>query len=152
MAVVALLLPSATSAAAQEPLCRNAHAFLEETGMRTVVEPDTVDDWRTRGMVPGCRITAAGLTTRSLQAEAQHLFEQVRAAEWTRTPDPRDAPNEASLRFRKDGADCLFNFYSGGLLGTMAEATVDRATVPGPGERRYNVLVLCTPAMEAAPR
>ena len=80
------------------------------------------------------------------------FYEEIRDAGWTRTPEPRDAPNEASLRFRREGADCLFSFYSGGLLGTLAEATVDGATIPGPGERRYNFLVMCTPAMDAAPR
>ncbi len=63
---------------------------------------------------------------------------------------PRDAPNEASLRFRRDGSDCLFNFYTGGLLGTEAEFAVDEERIPGAGESRYNVLVQCMPAMEAA--
>lgn len=119
--------------------------------MSTVVEPDTIDDWRTDRFVPGCRITAAGLTNRSLRGEAQRFYDVLRAASWVRTPDPRDAPGEASLRFRHDGVDCLFNVYSGGLLNTDAELAVDDERVPGPGELRYNVLVLCTPAAEAAP-
>ncbi|NIP94515.1 MAG: hypothetical protein GWO24_14160, partial [Akkermansiaceae bacterium] len=53
------------------------------------------------------------------------FYDQLREAGWLRTPEPRDAPGEASLRFRKDGSDCLFNFYSGGLLGTDAELMVD---------------------------
>ena len=119
--------------------------------MTAVVEPDTIDDWRTDKMVPGCRVTAAGLTTRSLQAEARGFFDRLQGAGWERTPFPDDAPNEASLRFRKSGVDCLFSFYSGGLLGTDAELEVDDMVVPGPGEQRYNFLVLCMPAVDVAP-
>ena len=149
---LALALP-ACARAQDEIHCRDAHTFLVDVvGMAAVTEPDTIDDWRTQQMVPGCRITAAGLTTASPRATAERFFEQVREAGWTRTPDPRDAPNESSLRFRLDGSDCLFSFYTGGLLGTEAEWTVDDARVPGPGEERYNFLVMCTPAMPAAPR
>ncbi|MFV1987567.1 MAG: hypothetical protein ACC682_09795 [Gemmatimonadota bacterium] len=140
------------SSSAQVELCRDAERFLEnEVGMTALAEGDTIDDWRTQRMVPGCRVTAAGLTTRTLGREATRFFELIRAAGWTRTPDPRDAPNEASLRFRMNEVDCLFSFYSGGILGTESEGTVDDAVVPGPGQRRYNVLVMCMPAMEAAP-
>ena len=120
--------------------------------MAAVIEPDTVDDWRTNAVTPGCRITAAGITRVSMRQQAASFFDDLRAAGWSRTPEPRDAPNEASLRFRKGGADCLFSFYSGGLLGTEAEARVDDDRVPESGERRYNYLVQCVPAAEAAPR
>lgn len=134
-------------------LCEGAELFLAaEVGMAVVTEPDDVDDWRTSQVYPGCRITAAGVTRRTLREEAVRFFERLRAADWVRTPDPRDSPNEASLRFRKDGVDCLFSFYSGGLLSTEAEDEVDDARVPGPGERRFNFIVQCMPAMKAAPR
>ena len=102
--------------------------------------------------MPGCRVAAAGLTSRELGEEATLFYERLRAVGWTRTPDPRDAPNEASLRFRLDGTDCLFNFYTGGILGTEDEIEVNSAVVPNPGELRYNFLVLCMPVMDAAPR
>lgn len=139
--------------AAQEGLCRNAERFMvEDVGMIALSEPDTIDDWRTRKEVPGCRVTAAGITTRSISAAARDFFERIRSAGWTRTPDPRDAPNEASLRFRLEEVDCLFSFYTDGLLGTDAEGRVLDVVLPGPGERRYSFFVMCMPAMEAAPR
>lgn len=118
--------------------------------MVAVTEPDTLDDWRTHEHVAGCRITAAGVTRRRAPEEARDFYDRLRDAGWVRTPDPRDAPSEASLRFRKDGSDCLFNFYTGGILGTEAESVVDDATVPGPGVRRVNFLVLCRSQREAA--
>ena len=57
-------------------------------------------------------------------------IERLRAAGWTRTPDPMDAPNEASLRFRRDGADCLFNVYEVPRLYTEAEFRVNEAVTP----------------------
>ena len=70
----------------------------------------------------------------------------------TRT-EPRDAPNEASLRFRRDGADCLFNFYTPmSALNTEAEWAAADAVELRPGDRLYYFLVLCTPAAPAAPR
>lgn len=150
-ALAGALLPQAAAAQA-EAHCVEAHAFLVERGMAAVTEPFTIEDWRTDQSVRGCQITAAGVTRRSAKAEATRFFEELREAGWARTPDPQDAPNEAALRFRRDGSDCLFSFYSGGLLGTEAEATVDEARVPGPGERRYNFHVMCQPAMPAAPR
>ncbi|MGI9625616.1 MAG: hypothetical protein ACR2QM_02160 [Longimicrobiales bacterium] len=147
-----VLLGAPTGLAAQEALCSAADEYLMgAVGMTTIVEADTIDDWRTDQMVPGCRITAAGLTTKGLRAEARSFYEQLRATDWTRTPDPQDAPNEASLRFRNGGSDCLFNFYSDGLLGTDAELEVDDAVVPGRGQQRYNFLVLCMPAVDLPP-
>jgi hypothetical protein len=139
--------------ATTDDACSLAMSFVvEQVGMFALSEPDTIDDWRTRQKVAGCRITAAGLTTQTLQAEATLFYERLREAGWTRTPDPRDAPNEASLRFRMAEVDCLFNFYSGSLLGTEAEAAVSRERVPGKGQQRFNFLVMCMPAMEAAAR
>lgn len=147
-----LLLSMPREIDAQQSYCAAAEQYLlNEVGMTTLVEADTIDDWRTDQRVPGCRVTAAGLTARGLRAEARGFFDALRGTDWTRTPQPDDAPNEASLRFRKDGVDCLFNFYSGGLLGTDAELEVDDAVVPGPGEERYNFLVLCMPAMDVPP-
>ena len=84
--------------------------------------------------------------------EAVRLYERVRAAGWTRTPDPRDAPNEASLRFRKEQSDCLFNVNAEAMLGTKAERAVNGAVTAKPGESRYQVFVMCMPAMPAAER
>jgi len=143
-----------SSASAQVELCREAERFMvDDIGMVAVAEPDTIDDWRTKAMVPGCRVTAAGATRRAPGAEATRFYERVREAGWIRTPEPRDAPNEASLRFRRDEVDCLFSFYtSTSALNTDAEWEVNDAVVPGPGERRFNFLVMCTPAAPAAPR
>ncbi len=140
------------SAASQVRLCEGAVDHLRESaGMATVVEEENIDDWRLDRTIAGCRVTAAGLTRQSLRTEAAAFYDGLRDAGWTRTPDPQDAPNEASLRFRNRGVDCLFNVYDGGLLGTDAELTVDDERVPGPGQRRYNVLVLCTPAEDTEP-
>lgn len=154
-ATLALLLGSAAvpagRAAAQEvERCAEAHRHLVEVAdMAAVTEPDTIDDWRTGRRVPGCRVTAAGVTSLPEDALVLEFYQALRAEGWSRTPDPADAPNEASLRFRKDGADCLFNYYTDGMLFTEAEEEVDNAVVPVPGQRRYNFLVLCMPAMEA---
>jgi len=140
-------------AEAQEEIhCREAHRLLvEDVGMAAVTEPDTIDDWRTDQRVPGCRVTAAGLTPNTANTEVGLFYEAVRLAGWTRTPDPQDAPRESSLRFRKEGSDCLFNFYLMGMLGTEAEAIVSEARVPTPELDRYYVMALCMPAMESAP-
>jgi hypothetical protein len=148
-----LVACTATGAEGQDrERCIPAERFLsEEMGFVVHTEPDTMDDWRTRQRVPGCRITAARATSFDLSAEAQAFYERLRQSGWTRTPDPRDAPNEASLRFRMDETDCLFNVYRGPLVGTPAELEVSMAVTPEPGAIRYNVLVQCMAAMAAAP-
>ena len=135
----------------QDPAhCAQAHAYLEDqVDMAAITEPDTIDDWRTGGMVPGCRVTAAGVTSMPERDLVVAVYEGLRSEGWTRTPDPADAPNEASLRFRKDGSDCLFNYYTDGMLFTEAEEEVDNAIVPLPGQHRFNFLVMCMPAMPA---
>lgn len=136
-----------------EERCVPVERFLVgDLGMRAEIDPDTIDDWRTQRHLPGCRVTAAGVTQLDMEAEAGRFYERLQAAGWTRTPDPRDAPAESSLRFRTGETDCLFNFYEGLLLFTEAELEVSTAMVPGPGEARYNVLVMCKPAMDAVPR
>ncbi len=153
LALLALAgLPSA--AAAQVQLCMEAERFVRETmGMRALSEPDTIDDWRTQKMVPGCRITAAGGTTRTSMEVARGFFEILAESGWDRTPDPRDAPNEASLRYRRLGADCLFSFYDRTTsLNTEAEFAVSDAVVLAPGEHFFHFLVMCTPAAPAANR
>ncbi|HXV87243.1 MAG TPA: hypothetical protein VD793_11110 [Gemmatimonadales bacterium] len=153
------LLGALTAVAGSRPVaaqelerCGPVERFLvEQAGMIARTTPDTLDDWRTRRRLPGCRITAAALTSRAARDEAALFYERLRAAGWSRTPDPRDAPNEASLRFRLGRTDCLFNFYPGGLLGTEAELEVNNAVVPSDGRQRYNVLVLCVAALDAAP-
>nr|NIP56743.1 hypothetical protein [Gemmatimonadota bacterium]NIR77118.1 hypothetical protein [Gemmatimonadota bacterium]NIT85636.1 hypothetical protein [Gemmatimonadota bacterium]NIU29468.1 hypothetical protein [Gemmatimonadota bacterium]NIV59884.1 hypothetical protein [Gemmatimonadota bacterium] len=129
--------------------CAPAERFLAlELGMATVVEPDTLDDWRTGRALPACRVTAAGTTARELADAAAELFRRLREAGWRRTPNPADAPGESSLRFRLGETDCLFNVYSGVLLGSPAELEVSGAAVPEAGERRLNVLALCTAALD----
>jgi hypothetical protein len=132
--------------------CAEAAHFLEQRGMRILTEPDTIDDWRTARLQPGCRVTASGLTPAGVANEAIRFYEAVRASGWTRTPEPRDSPNEASLRFRRHDSDCLFHVYEDLLLMTEAERTVSAATVPGPGMSRYGVFVMCMAALPAAPR
>jgi len=153
VAAVCLAVTPALLAARQVSHCEEAARFLEkDMGLVVVTEPDTLDDWRTGKRQPGCRVTASGLTETRVAVEAIRFYEQVRQAGWTRTPDPRDSPNEASLRFRKGGSDCLFNVYEGVLLMTEAERKVSAATVPTPGRVRYGVFVMCMAALPAAPR
>ena len=150
--IVALLFAAITVDPVQ-PLCVDAAAFLRtDRQMVAIVEPDTLDDWRTRQKLVGCRITAAGGTVRGVQPEAVAFYERVRAVGWVRSPDPYDAPNEGSLRFRMGKADCLFNVYGDAMLMTDAEERADQAQSLGPGERRYHVYVMCVPALPAAPR
>lgn len=130
--------------------CDPADRYLTETlGMITRVDPDTLDDWRTHQRLPACRITAAGVRRSSLRVAARMFYDELRAAGWTRTPNPRDSPNESSLRMRHGQVDCLFNVYQGILLGTEAEIAVTNAVAKQPGEEFYNVLVICVPALPA---
>ncbi len=154
LAVLPLVLTVMTIAAPSDSSdCLAAARFLRgEQQMVAVIDRDTIDDWRTQTKVVGCRITAAGATTLTMQQAAVRMYERVRAAGWTRTPDPRDAPTEASLRFRWEQSDCLFNFTPQALLGTRSEGRVNGALVLKDGESRYQVLVLCMPAMPAKPR
>jgi hypothetical protein len=158
IAALALTLVACSSAPrnadAQVELCAGAERFLVETmGMIAVSEPDTIDDWRTRAMVPGCRVTAAFASRAARSDIVRDFYQVLDESDWVRTPDPRDAPNEASLRYRRDGADCLFNFYDSSMsLNTDAEMYVSDAVHKSPAEDLYNFLVMCTPAMPAAPR
>jgi hypothetical protein len=134
--------------------CVAAERFLREAQrMTTTVDSDTVDDWRTGKRLEGCRVTAAGSSDVEIGQEAARLYVRVRASGWVRTPDPRDAPNESSLRFRRDDTDCLFSLYQGALLNTESEGKVIASHEALPGEStRYQVLVQCIPALPAAPR
>lgn len=121
--------------------------------MTTIVESDTVDDWRTRQRLAGCRITGAGSTESDMAQEAARFYVRLRSAGWTRTPDPQDAPNESSLRLRRGETDCLFSLYQGVLLQTDAELQVLAAHTPAPNETtRFQVLALCVPAIPAVDR
>lgn len=133
--------------------CVDAARFMRGTmHMEAIVEADVIDDWRTHQKLPGCRITAAGGSDMPITATARSFYDQLRDAKWTRTPDPVDAPNEASLRFRMGKSDCLFNVNGTPLLNTDAEVRVnDRLKING-SDTRYQVFVMCTPAMPAAPR
>ncbi len=152
-AILALcLLPLAVRAQPTQ-YCEGAHRFMTgDQRMAAEVERDTIDDWRTGQKVVGCRVTAAGVTRDGVPRAAILFYERLRAQGWTRTPDPRDAPNESSLRYRKDGVDCLFNVYRDGTLLTEAEGRVAEARVPGPGEERLGIFAMCMPAMPAKPR
>ena len=133
--------------------CEPLQRFLtEDFGMVAETERDTMDDWRTHKMLPGCRVTAAGGTQLGMSDTATLLYEQLLAVGWIRTPDPRDAPNESALRLRLDDTDCFFSPYSRNVvIGTAAEMRVNQAFAPSSDEVRYNVLVQCVQAMEAAP-
>jgi hypothetical protein len=153
VAVLASLLVPISLSAQPTQYCEGAHRFMTiDRRMAAEVERDTIDDWRTGQKVVGCRVTGAGLTKDGVQRAAVAFYERLRAQGWTRTPDPRDAPNESSLRFRKDGADCLFNVYRDGTLLTEAEGRVAEARVPGPGEERFGIFAMCMRAMPAKPR
>lgn len=134
------------------PLCTAADQYLRvDRQLATKVEADTLDDWRTHKKLPGCRITAAGGTGRGVQAEAIAFYERIRAiGGWARTPDPRDSPNEGSLRFRTGQIDCLFNVYGPSMLNTDAEAAVDEARPLSGREVRWHVYAVCVPALPAA--
>ena len=153
-AAATITLMASPIAAQNTELCMEAERFLrDEMGMEAITEPDTIDDWRTQAMVPGCRVTAAGATRDTPTRVARGFFEVLEASVWTRTPDPQDAPNEASLRYRRLGADCLFTYYDGSsTLNTEAEFTVSDAVDMRPGDRLYYFLVMCTPAAPAAER
>ncbi|MEO7965334.1 MAG: hypothetical protein ABIT38_15610 [Gemmatimonadaceae bacterium] len=150
----ALLIASATSITADTGRCLAAEQFLREAQrMTTVIDADTVDDWRTGKRLEGCRVTAAGSSDVDVAQEAARLYVRLRAGGWTRTPDPRDAPTESSLRFRRQGNDCLFNLYQGALLLTESEGRVIAAHEASADERtRYQVFVQCVESLPAAAR
>lgn len=153
MVISALIALLAAPLVADTSHCAAAARFLRgERHMIVEVEVDTIDDWRTHKKVAGCRITAAGGTALGVSKEAVHFYELLRAAKWVRTPEPRDSPNEGSLRFRWEQADCLFNINAEALLGTDAEQRVnDRLRMPEE-QTRYQIFVMCMPAMPAVPR
>ena len=133
--------------------CHTAARFLRaDQRMVAAIDADTINDWRTKRRVPGCRITSAGGTDIGVAKEAIRLYDRLRAAGWTRTPDPRDAPSEASLRFRWEQSDCLFNVNAEAMLNTESEGRVNEAVVLKDGETRYQVFVMCMPAMPAVLR
>jgi hypothetical protein len=144
---------SASNVPSDTVFCAGAAAFLRDTQrMEAVVEPDSINDWRSQRRVGGCRITAAGGTTLSHKEEVTRLYERLRAEGWTRTPDPRDAPNEGSLRYRRDGADCLFNYNVEAMLFTDAETLVLERLRLASREVRYHVFVLCLAVQSPSPR
>jgi len=148
----ALLLVSAPFAPVDSTHCVAAATFLRtDRRMIAEVEGDTVDDWRTGMRLAGCRITAAGATDVGVPKEAARLYERLRAAGFARTPEPRDSPNEGSLRFRMMQADCLFNVNSEAMLFTDAESRVNDKLVMPSNATRYQVFVMCMPALPAKP-
>lgn len=138
------------AAAADTTHCLAAAAFLRTiVHAIAAVEPDTIDDWRTHERVSGCRITSAGASDIGVDKEAVRFYERLRAAKWTRTPNPVDSPNEGSLRFRWEKSDCLFNVNRQPMLGTGAESSVNARLKLKAGETSYQVFVMCMPAMPA---
>jgi hypothetical protein len=154
IAAESVVLEAQNSITAQVDLCLDAERFIKNVaGMVSLTEPDTINDWRTQSLTPGCRVTASAATKQLSRNVVRDFFDLLRSDAWIRTPDPRDAPNEASLRFRKSQADCLFSFYDSSVsLNTDAELTVSDAVFKTVGEKLYYFLVLCTPAAPAAPR
>lgn len=141
------------SAAGQVELCAEAERFVREVGMQALTEPDTIDDWRRGRVTPGCRVTSAGASPEETRTVARGFFRALEASEWQRTPDPRDSPNEGSLRYRRFGADCLFSYYDlTSSLGVEAEFAVSEAVEMKAGDRLYHVLVQCVPLAPAEPR
>lgn len=150
---IGLIFATHVASPADTNLCVEAAKFLRTNlHMPAVIEPDTIDDWRTGKRTTGCRVTAAGATDIGVNKEAVRFYERVRAAGWVRTPDPIDSPNEASLRFRSAGSDCLYHVNRTPLLGTDAEAVVNERLILRPGETSYQMFVMCVPAAPAKPR
>lgn len=148
-----MLLLAAATPAADTTHCTQAAAFLrDEQRMAAIVEPDTMNDWRSQQRVAGCRITASGATTIGVRDEAIRLYDRLRAAKWVRTPDPRDAPSEASMRFRWRQSDCLFNVSRDAMLFTDAEQRAAEAVPIKTDESRYAVFVQCFTVLPPAAR
>lgn len=145
-----LLALNTVSAPADTVHCIEAARFLRtDLKMQAIIDTDVVDDWRTGKKTEGCRVTAAGATDIGVNKEAIRFYERVRAAKWTRTPDPRDAPSEGALRFRWEQSDCLFHVNREMLLNTMSETRVNERLKLGAGEVPYYVFVMCVPAAPA---
>jgi hypothetical protein len=132
--------------------CEPVQKFLTETfGMVAEVGKDTIDDWRTHKILPGCRVTAAGGAAFGLGQQATLMYRQLMDQGWKRSPEPRDAPDESALRFRQGDTDCFFSPYSGIAIGTEAERRVSQAFKRNPEDAPFYVLVQCVKAMDAAP-
>ncbi|MSR36335.1 MAG: hypothetical protein EXR95_06790 [Gemmatimonadetes bacterium] len=133
-----------------EPLLKMMRETLE---MAAEISPDTVNDWRTGRILPGCRVTAVGSMRRENPGEENEVFYYtLLGAGWERTPDPRDRPQEAAIMLRHEGADCFFTPYSGIRLATEAEFRINQAFTTRPGEFRYSFLARCVEALPADPR
>ena len=115
MAFLACAAASSEVRAQDVKRCETLNRFLIDTmEMEAETSPDSVDDWRTRKILPGCRVTAAGSALREVPGEENEVFYlSLIAAGWTRTPDPHDRPHEAAIRLRLDGTDCFFTPYQG---------------------------------------
>jgi hypothetical protein len=142
--------PGAADVARCEPLLEVMTETLE---MAAEISPDTIDDWRTGRILPGCRVTAVGSMRRETPGEENEVFYYtLLGAGWERTPDPRDRPQEAAIMLRRAGTDCFFTPYTGIRLATQAEFRVNHAFVTRPGEFRYSFLARCVEALPAVPR
>ena len=150
--LIACAGPASRAGAQDVKRCEPVQKFLtEDFGMVAETGKDTIDDWRTHKIVPGCRVTAAGGAAFGMGEQATLLYKQLMGQGWKRSPDPRDAPDESSMRFRLADTDCLFSPYSGIAIGTEAERRVSQAFHRNPEDAPFNVLVQCMKAMPAAP-
>jgi hypothetical protein len=144
--------PGSRASAQDTKRCEPVRAFLTDTfGMVAEVGRDTIDDWRTHKVLPGCRVTAAGGAAFGMGEQATLLYRQLLSQGWKRTPEPRDAPDESALRLRQGDTDCFFTPYSGIAIGTEAERRVTQAYKRNGEDAPFNVLVQCVEAMDAAP-
>lgn len=150
MATLVTSASTGSEARAQEvKRCETVHRLLtEDMGMVAESSPDTVQNWQTNQILPGCRVTAAGSATTKAGDEGEALYARLLTVGWKRKPGPRYATNGPALRFRLDETDCFFSIYTGMMVGTQAEMRVNVAFKSRPGEDRYNVLVQCVPAVE----
>lgn len=134
----------------EERYCLGARSYLADS-LRTLalVDPDTIQDWRTRQTVLGCRVYASQATRMEQTPAARAFYDRLLASGWTRTPDPLDMPNEAAIRVRQDNMDCLFHVYKAPLLNTPSEIAVTESITLQPGEGQFNLLAQCMPARPA---
>jgi hypothetical protein len=134
----------------EERYCLAAQSYLADSlNTLALVDPDTIQDWRTRQTVLGCRVYASQATRLNQNAAATEFYDRLLASGWTRTPNAMDMPNEAAIRVRQGNVDCLFHVYKPPLLNTATEIAVTDAIDLQPGESQYNLLAQCMPAREA---
>ena len=134
----------------EERYCEGARSYLADSlHTLALVDPDTIQDWRTRDTVLGCRVYASQATPLEQTPAARAFYDRLLASGWARTPDPLDMPNEAAIRVRQDNFDCLFHVYKAPLINSPSELEVTNSIKLQPGEGQFNVLAQCMPARPA---